>query len=348
MHTFIITLRKAKQFAKRFFICRKQFLIILYLFFTKIKQTCHKKLFTLLVLIISITASANTIIVKGYVKDVAGKGVANRNVHITIDTLVSNSNCFISHNKFTDAYGFYTDTLTCNSDIKKLRIYTESCGIMLVNDPQVGATNIVECNFTICLPPILPTPPPIVIVPPFPVNCTGNFTFLPQLAGVKFNSNVSIVALNDTIISRKWDFGDGETNATSTDPTHTYAKSGNFNVCLTIKTSSGCENKICKIIALSDSSLPVAVSINEPVKIIRVYPNPIHFKMNTLILSFNKDVVAEVSIVDIYGIKKWSKKISLVQGNNNLEVATAALINGSYFFKVSTGFGVVSRKFYKL
>ncbi len=308
-----------------------------------------KKLFTLLVLLISITSFANTVIVKGYVKDSPGKGVASRNVRITTDTLVSNTNCLITHYKLTDANGFYIDTLTCNSDIKKLRIYTESCGIILINDPQVTTTNIVESNFTICNPPTAPVPPPVVTVPPPPVTCTAYFVFVPQMTGVKFNSNVSVISPNDTIVSRKWSFGDGDSSfANQVDPTHTYTKMGSYNACLSIRTAKGCESKICKMVILGDSLSPIAGSTNEPVKIVRVYPNPVHEKLNMLVWSLNNSIAAEISIVDIYGQKKWSKKISLLKGNNSMDVNVSFLVSGPYFFKVNTAFGVVSYKFYKL
>ncbi|MBC7650702.1 MAG: T9SS type A sorting domain-containing protein [Deinococcales bacterium] len=398
-----------------------------------------KKLFTLLICFISITSFANTVIVKGSVKDSSGKGVASRNVRITTDTTVSNANCQIVHYKITDANGFYSDTLTCNSDIKKLRIYTESCGVILINDPQITTTNIVESNFVICTPPpvviVQPAPPvsctayflfsaqansvkfsssatvissndtiisrkwefgdsttnltsvdplhvyaktgiynvcfsiktakgceskicktitlhdtvpPVVVTPP-PVTCNAYFVFVPQIAGVKFNSNVSVISPTDTIVSRKWFFGDGDSSlANQVDPSHIYTKMGSYNVCLSIKTAKGCESKICKTVVLGDSLSPIAGSVNEPVKIVRVYPNPVHEKLNMLVWSFNNNIAAEISIVDVYGQKKWSKKISLLKGNNSMDVNVSFLVSGPYFFKVNTAFGAVGYKFYKL
>ena len=414
-----------------------------------------KKLFALLVLLISISSFANTIIVKGYVKDSSGKGVVNRNVRITTDTTVSNTNCRIVHYKITDANGFYIDTLTCSNDIKKLRIYTESCGVVLINEPQVTTTNIVESNFIICKLPTASVPPPVVVVPPpppvtcnayflfsaqansvkfnssatvivpndtiisrkwefgdstlnptsvdplhvyaksgiyticfsiktakgcesticktialhdsippvvvkppvlpppapvtTPVTCTAYFVFVQQIVGFKFNGNVSVISPNDTIVSSKWSFGDGDSSLINqVDPTHIYLKMGSYSACLNIKTAKGCESKICKNVVLGDNFSPITGSINEPVKIVKVYPNPVHEKLNILVSSLNNNIAAEVSIVDIYGQKKWSKKISLLKGNNMMDVNVSFLINGPYFFKVNTAFGVVSYKFYKL
>ena len=53
-----------------------------------------------------------------------------------------------------------------------------------------------------------------------------------------------------TIVSWLWDFGDS-TNATSPNPTHQYAQSGTYNVCLTINSSS-CTNTVCYPISVND------------------------------------------------------------------------------------------------
>jgi hypothetical protein len=168
------------------------------------------------------------------------------------------------------------------------------------------------------------------------------------LVGVKFNSNVSLISPRDTIIGRKWSFGDGDSAYNMADPIHIYKRTGTYNVCLSIKTVKGCESKICKTITINDSLPNSAGSIQEPVKIIMLYPNPVHEKMNALVWNFNTSTKAELSIVDIYGQKKWGSSSTLLKGNNSITVNAAMLANGPYFFKVTTAFGVVSRRFYKL
>ncbi|MBC7650898.1 MAG: PKD domain-containing protein, partial [Deinococcales bacterium] len=188
--------------------------------------------------------------------------------------------------------------------------------------------------------------PPVVVLPPL-INCVVNFAFIPQLSGVKFNSNMTIVAPHDTIVSRKWDFGDGETKINTIDPVHIYTKLGKYNVCFSIKTAKGCESRICKTVVLGDSLSTVIGSIVEPIKIIKVYPNPVHDKLNILAWSLNKDVASEISVIDVYGQKKFSKKVMLTQGNNSVDINTSLLSNGPYFLKITTVFGVVSIRFYK-
>jgi PKD repeat protein len=46
-------------------------------------------------------------------------------------------------------------------------------------------------------------------------------------------------------VTYSWDFGDGSPISTSANPTHTYAASGNYNVCLTININ-GCPGTYCQ------------------------------------------------------------------------------------------------------
>jgi PKD repeat protein len=279
------------------------------------------------------------VIVKGYVKDSSGKAIANHVVKMGTDITLGSA-CFVAHGKLTNANGFYIDTIFCSSSIKYVLVATDACG-KIVSKKVAVTNNVAEANFIICLPHTITLPSPVPA-------CTVYFTYTQQLVGVRFNSNVSIIAPNDSIISRTWSFGDGDSAYRLIDPVHIFKKSGTYNVCLSIKTAKGCDNKICKTIVLHDSIPNSAGSILEPVKIIILYPNPAHEKLNTLVWNLNTTTSAELSIVDIYGQRKWSNKITLVRGNNNFNINVTMLANGPYFFKVSTVFGVVSRKFYKL
>lgn len=97
------------------------------------------------------------------------------------------------------------------------------------------------CSDTSCVSIQVPLPGQLV--------CKAKFTYTPTANSIKFNSNGSEAMINDTIISRKWEFGDGSTLLGNVvDPTKVYTNPGSYNVCLTIKTAKGCENKICKIV----------------------------------------------------------------------------------------------------
>jgi PKD repeat protein len=194
--------------------------------------------------------NANQVIVRGYVTSTTGVRVANWPVIVATDSLATNTSCRQSHKVYTNANGFYNDTLKCtSSDIVKVRISTYDCnGSVTMHDPQVGSTDMVESNFTICTPQ--------------PVGCEAEWSYErsanSQLA--RFNSsNAHGTTTTDGIVRRSWKFGDGDTlGGNVIDPSHTYAKKGVYQACLTIFTAAGCENTVCKTINTVDSIAPTA------------------------------------------------------------------------------------------
>jgi PKD repeat protein len=203
-----------------------------------------KKDFRLLVVLFFLSFQtvvfANTIIVKGTVKDSSNHYLANRLVKIySADS--SNGGCLISHNVYTNPNGFYIDTLKCNGDIRKLLIIVENCtGKKITNDPAVTTTGIVESNFIICTNPNIPQPIP---------GCKAVIAYTLNDSIAQFNSKESSVgtvpgSLPDSIISRTWLFGDSSSILTGNriDPIHIYKNPGEYTVTLTIKTKSGCES----------------------------------------------------------------------------------------------------------
>jgi PKD repeat protein len=189
---------------------------------------------------------ANTVIVKGYVKDSANHAVANKSVKIYSTDSVNNG-CVLSHTVVTNPNGYYIDTLTCNGDIRKLVIIVESCNGLKITHTQtaVSTPNIVESNFTIC-----------EAVTTIPLTCKAAFSYTSSATGVKFNGAGSSTIAGDTIISRTWIFGDSTASVTGNivDPTHTYKKPGVYNACLTIKTKRGCESSYCQTVVLTPAA----------------------------------------------------------------------------------------------
>lgn len=215
---------------------------------------------TLLVcsILISHALFANTIIVKGYVRDSAGAAIANKYVRIYTDS--TNQGCILYHTKVTNPNGYYIDTLTCTGDIRKIRVTVENCnGALVVNEPALTTTGIIESNFKIC------TAAPN---PPAPCKAYFTYTTIPGTTPgtIKFNSTVSVASgsSGDSIISRTWYFGDSSTlTGNSADPSHTYQKPGTYYVYLIIKTKTGCESKYAASITVppvNNCTVQVAVT----------------------------------------------------------------------------------------
>jgi PKD repeat protein len=211
-------------------------------------------LFVLFFLSFQTVVSANTIIVKGTVKDSSNHYLANKSVKIySTDSI--NGGCTMSHTVFTNPNGFYIDTLKCNGDIKKLFIIVENCdGKSITHDPAPTTTGVVESNFIICSNPNIPPTTP---------GCKAVIAFTVNDSIAQFNSKESFAgsvpgALPDSIISRTWNFGDSSAILTGNriDPIHIFKNPGEYTVTLTIKTKGGCESSYVLHIQIKKYEIP--------------------------------------------------------------------------------------------
>lgn len=79
------------------------------------------------------------------------------------------------------------------------------------------------------------------------VGCHANYEYQidsSNILKVHF-FNTSSIPVGSTLISHVWSFGDGTANATTSDPWHTFATAGIYQVCLTINSTSGCSSTHC-------------------------------------------------------------------------------------------------------
>lgn len=92
------------------------------------------------------------------------------------------------------------------------------------------------------------------------VSLTGSYSTasnVPPSAGFSFTTNALTANFTDnssdsdgTIASRSWNFGDSS-SSTSTNPSHTYAASGTYNVTLTVTDNNGASNATTKAVTVS-------------------------------------------------------------------------------------------------
>lgn len=84
------------------------------------------------------------------------------------------------------------------------------------------------------------------------------YFYYSTLQGNTILFNDSVYASSGTVTSWQWTFGDG-TVSTQSDPIHQYSAQGNYLVCLTITSSTGCSNTFCDSIQVG-CNITVAVS----------------------------------------------------------------------------------------
>lgn len=119
-----------------------------------------------------------------------------------------------------------------------------------------------------------------------PSGCQANFVTL-QLAPYQ----LAVVNLsNGTNLNFVWDFGDGSTS-NQPYPSHVYASTGSYPLCLTVSDASGCSNTFCDTVAVDSSgnifrtmtgftisvlSPSMLSGVNDPALTLPIYafPNP--------------------------------------------------------------------------
>lgn len=123
------------------------------------------------------------------------------------------------------------------------------------------------------------------------------------------------IAYVDQVVSWVWDFGDGN-SSTMQNPTHTYATSGTYNVCLI--TSGLCGNDtVCTLVNI----VTTGIENNSPNEII-IYPNP---AQDIITIKSN---YSALNIIDVTG-RPVKQLTTLNKGLNQVNITE--LVEGTYF-----------------
>jgi len=146
-------------------------------------------------------------------------------------------------------------------------------------------------------------------------------------------------------ISHYWDFGDGG-SSTQQFPTYLYTTPGQYNICLTVDDTSGCQSTFCDTIDVVvkkmtgttlhvlDPSAPTELGESE-MSDFEIYPNP---NAGLFSISFNSSVSqsSDFVIIDVNGAEVYRKKVSFDSGFNTLNLSTPQLASGVYFYSLQT------------
>ena len=121
--------------------------------------------------------------------------------------------------------------------------------------------------------------------------------------------------------SWSWDFGDGTTSASS-DPTHTYASSGSYTVCLIASNSCGADTT-CDTVNVIVTSTPAPLQEK-----ISLYPNP---ASDVLTITFSDAKSRSLILSDMLG--RSALKINLFSNRNT--ISTGTLPRGTYQYQIN-------------
>ena len=185
-----------------------------------------------------------------------------------------------------------------------------------------------------------------------PLQCAAGFVMYPDTT---INNVIVVNSSTGSNLTYLWDFGDGNTSNAQF-PTHTYAASGPYYLCLSIDDGAGCVDMYCDSIGengvvfnkqtgftINVIAPPLVTQISEQAAItsaMSIYPNPTGKKLNVV---FNKNEQYQLKIVTIDGKLIETKTIV---GNTTLDVSNYS--SGMYFITATNNEGkVYQSKFVK-
>lgn len=187
-----------------------------------------------------------------------------------------------------------------------------------------------------------------------PIGCNAFFVFT-QLSPYNL---VGVNLSNGTNLNFSWDFGDGSPLVSGAYPSHQYASTGMYIVCLTVSDLFGCSDTYCDTLNVDSlgnimyrsSTSGFVLNIYSPAAVTsgtndvtptnaQLFPNPAH---NTLTVKWSGEVSNELSykVVSVDG--RTVLNGSLTRDVNSIEVAT--LSPGLYLLQVQNANGSMEAK----
>lgn len=209
----------------------------------------------------------------------------------------------------------------------------------------------VGCTTTYCSPLTVDT---TIIIP---VSCNAFFIFTQLSPYNMFAVNLS----NGVNLNFSWDFGDGSPVSNQPYPTHQYANTGTYALCLTVSDNNGCTDTYCDSLTVDSagnilyrstvagfilnvvSPADLTTSLEENEKMItELYPVPasdnLYIKMN--------DVIKGNVTYEVYNAEGKSIMNGLVS-RGKTELNISELQTGIYLLRLSGEMNSESRTFIK-
>lgn len=192
-----------------------------------------------------------------------------------------------------------------------------------------------------------------------PIGCNAYFIFTQTSPYNLVGVNLS----NGTNLNFSWDFGDGSPLASGAYPSHQYASTGSYNVCLTVSDFFGCSDTYCDSLTvdsagnivyrgasagftlniLSPAQLATGIGNTELNSISRIYPVPV---TDRLFMEWTEDASETLSyqVISVDGREMMKGSVN----RNANGIVTAQLAPGLYLLRIINAEGKTdSRTFIK-
>ena len=171
-----------------------------------------------------------------------------------------------------------------------------------------------------------------------PVQCAAGFVMFPDTNGI-----IVINSSTGTNLTYLWDFGDGDTSSLQF-PSHTYATSGPYYLCLTVNDGASCVDMYCDsigengVVFSKQTGFTINViapsfttQVNEHVTLnsnVAIYPNP-----NNGLFKFTIDTPFQEAILTIFDLTgKVINQQRITQNNTQLNLLSHP--KGMYFYQL--------------
>jgi hypothetical protein len=178
-------------------------------------------------------------------------------------------------------------------------------------------------------------------------SCSAQFTLVPD-STVLHHYFIINNASGAAPLHYFWSWCDGSYDSIAY-PTHTYAASGYYNICLTIYDALGCSASYCynsnllkstnNIISIEVIQEGVGIKPEKTSNQLRIYPNPTKDKLS---IESNSNDIQSINIVNLIGQSLYTAVIS---GNATIDVSSFP--KGVYFLRLNTNKETVVKKFVK-
>lgn len=181
-----------------------------------------------------------------------------------------------------------------------------------------------------------------------PLQCAAGFVMYPDTV---INNFVLVNSSSGTNLTYLWDFGDGDTS-TLQFPTHVYATSGPFYLCLTVDDGAGCNDMYCDSVGqngvvfkqsgftINVIAPPIITEINTPMAKgnIKIFPNP---TSSQLTIESGGLIINKINITGITG-----RMVKTIVPKTNV-INVADLPCGIFFIQLITKDETITQKFVK-
>lgn len=154
---------------------------------------------------------------------------------------------------------------------------------------------------------------------------------------VQNKSDINVIdKTSGKVLTRKWTFGDGAED-TNSNANHTYAKSGNYDVCLTVTNDCGSHTN-CNKVTISD-----VTGINQIADLQQfdVYPNPIVDMIN-IAIEFTTEKNYSIQLSNSIGQNLYN--IHANKNKSKHQIPSAMLTTGVYYITLTADRSTIIRK----